>query len=211
MDTEHTGDDFDLLGRAVARVLRDAFAASAATRASAAEQASAFDDALAQARSQVAAVLAAATTEAENIRTQALDDARDIVLGADAEVLAARRLLAEERVRLDDGLKDLVRDVHRSVGTLERSVRSDHLELFERATAEAQMILRQARLHHRATAREVDRMIEAAAQEAADLRHSALADAARVAARVRGVVHIDGPAPEMAEAPQHGRLRPLAS
>lgn len=175
-------DDFELLGKAVARVLRDAFSTAAATRA-----------------------------EAQAIRAQALSDARSIIEGADAELARARQLMAEERVRLDFELKDLVRNVHRAVEALERSVRGDHSQLLERAASEARMILRQARLHHRLTAREVDRMIEAAANEAAALRGTALSDAARVAARVRSVVPMDGPAPDESGSGPHGGLRPLAS
>ncbi|MEJ7801476.1 MAG: hypothetical protein WKF60_13215, partial [Ilumatobacter sp.] len=68
-----------------------------------------------------------------------------------------------------------------------------------------------ARLHHRSTAQEVDRMIEAAAHEAAALRNSALSDAARVAARVRGVVDLDEPQPQPSEDGGGRRLRPVAS
>lgn len=208
-------DDFDLLGNAVARVLRDAFSAAAETRAESAARLVAeervLDERLRAVFAEVEELRTRATTEAEAIRAKALDDARSIIAGADAEIARARQVMAEERVRLDTELKDLVRNVHRAVDALERSVRGDHSQLFERATSEARMILRQARLHHRATAREVDRMIEAAAQEAAALRDSALSDAARVAARVRGVVHMEGPAPDgPAVATQRG-LRPLAS
>jgi F0F1-type ATP synthase membrane subunit b/b' len=241
---EHGGDDFDLLGKAVARVLRDAFAGAAQSRASLNQDVAvfqcnldekldavfaevgelraraqlhhddvtaAFDATLTEARNSIETMLAAAVSEADGIRAQAVADARSTVERAGEEIDRARRLVAEERMRLDGELNDLLGNVQRSIGALERSVRGDHSELIQRATSEARMILRQARLHHRATAREVDRMIEAAATEAAALRDSALADAARLAARVRGVVLIDGPSPEETEAPAHRGVRPMAS
>ena len=214
-------DDFDRLGKAVARVLRETFAAAKdvrsqvqaeqadhvrtftdelgrvlaeirelPSRAAAEQEASRaeFQSTLDEAKRSVEEMLAAATTEATAIRAQAMADAAVIVEGAGAEIARAKELVAEERVKLDGELKDLVRNVHRAVANLEGSSRHDHEALLDRATSEARMILRQARLHHRSTAREVDRRIEAAAAEAAALRKSALADAARVAARVRGVV-----------------------
>jgi cell division septum initiation protein DivIVA len=214
-------DDFDRLGNAVARVLRETFATAADVRTQVrAEQAdhakgftdelgrvlaeirelparaaadqdearAAFQATLDEAKRSIDDMLAAATAEATAIRAQAMADATIIVEGAGAEIARAKELVAEERVKLDGELKDLVRNVHRAVANLEGSARHDHEALLDRATSEARMILRQARLHHRSTAREVDRMIEAAAAEAAALRKSALADAARVAARVRGVV-----------------------
>jgi len=235
-----TSDDFDLLGKAVARVLRESFAVAADVRSTASQRndvdaralderlerifaeatelaaraqrrqdqsGAAFDVALERTRREVEEVVSSAVAEAEAIRAQAVADARTIIEGAQAEVSRAREFVAEERVRLDAELKDLVRTVHRSVSALERSAQGDHDQLLQRATSEAQMILRQARLHHRSTAREVDRMIEAAAREAAALRSSALSDAARVAARVRGVVDLD--AAEEPSAP--ARLRPVAS
>ena len=216
-----SADDFDRLGKAVARVLRETFAAAqdvrTQVRAEQADHAKAFTVELGrvlaeirelparaaaeedEARTQLQAtvdeakrsideMLAAATAEAAAIRAQAMADATAIVEGAGAEVARAKEVVAEERVKLDAELKDLVRNVHRAVANLEGTARHDHEALLDRATSEARMILRQARLHHRSTAREVDRMIEAAAAEAAALRKSALADAARVAARVRGVV-----------------------
>lgn len=210
-----TTDEFELLGRAVARVLRDAFATAAEARQAAAadlagldavlgdiralpakaetERAAdnaAFRESLAQAKQEVDASLAAARSAAEEIRAQAVTDAKAIVDGAAAEVARARELVAEERVRLDGELKALVKEVRRAVAKLEASAQGDHAEMLDRATTEASMILRQARLHHRSTAKEVDRMIESAAAEAAALRKQALADAARVAARVRGVVDV---------------------
>jgi F0F1-type ATP synthase membrane subunit b/b' len=208
------GDDYDRLGQAVARVLRETFAATAEGRAMQAatvndeldgalasiralpetfaahhaEQTAELAATLDEAKRSVADMLAAATEEASAIRVKAMEDAKTIVEGADAEIQRAREAVAEERVKLDGELKDLVRDVRRAVNSLETAARLDHEALLDRATSEARMILRQARLHHRSTAREVDRMIEAAAEEAAALRKSALADAARVAARVRGVV-----------------------
>lgn len=232
-------DDFDRLGRAVARVLRESFSVAADVRTTAArrtevdEQAlddrlqrifaeaselaarasrqqdqstASFEIALERTRREVEDVVSTAVAEAETIRAQAVSDAQTIIEGAQAEVARAREFVAEERVRLDAELKDLVRNVHRSVSALERSAQGDHDQLLQRATSEAQMILRQARLHHRSTAREVDRMIEAAAREAAALRSSALSDAARVAARVRGVVDLDTDEP-----PAPTRLRPVAS
>jgi hypothetical protein len=207
-------DDYDRLGQAVARVLRETFAATAEGRAMQAatvndeldgalasiralpetfaahhaEQTAELAATLDEAKRSVADMLAAATEEASAIRAKAMEDAKTIVEGADAEIQRAREAVAEERVKLDGELKDLVRDVRRAVNSLETAARLDHEALLDRATSEARMILRQARLHHRSTAREVDRMIEAAAEEAAALRKSALADAARVAARVRGVV-----------------------
>lgn len=208
-------DDFELLGKAVARVLRDAFSAAAATRADTAARFEAeerlLDEKLRAVFAEVDELRARATDEAQAIRAQALSDARSIIEGADAELGRARQLMAEERVRLDSELKDLVRNVHRAVDALERSVRGDHSQLLEKAASEARMILRQARLHHRSTAREVDRMIEAAANEAAALRDTALSDAARVAARVRGVVDMEGPAPDRSDPPPQRKLRPLAS
>lgn len=211
-----TTDEFELLGRAVARVLREAFATAADARrlpdieddkaltqllvemralpATHAEQrrteAAEFTASLLQAKQEVEGCLAGARDAAEAIRAQAVADAKTIVEGAAAEVARARELVAEERVRLDTELKALVRDVRREVVKLEQTAVGDHAEMLDRATTEAQMILRQARLHHRSTAKEVDRVIEAAAAEAAALRKQALADAARVAARVRGVVDV---------------------
>lgn len=226
-------DDFDRLGNAVARVLRETFGAARAVRTqvrteqaahtqeftlelarvlaeirelpslAAAEQESnraAFQETLDDAKRAVDEMLASATAEASAIRAQAMADAAVIVEGAGAEIARAKQLVAEERVKLDGELKDLVRDVHRAVANLEGSARHDHEALLDRATSEARMILRQARLHHRSTAREVDRMIEAAAAEASALRKSALADAARVAARVRGVV--DYPQTEAEDEPR---------
>jgi len=235
-----TSDDFDLLAKAVARVLRESFAVAADVRANASKRidvderaldehlerifaeatelamraqrrqyqsSAAFDVALASTRREVEEVMSSAVAEAEAIRAQAVADARAIIDGAQTEVSRAQMFIAEERTRLDAELKDLVRTVHRSVSALERSAHGDHDQLLQRATSEAQMILRQARLHHRLTAREVDRMIEAAACEAAALRSSALSDAARVAARVRGVVDFE--ATEEPSAP--AQLRPVAS
>ena len=226
-------DDFDRLGKAVARVLRETFAAAgevrAQVRAEEAGHAKGFTDELGRVLGEIRALparaeaeqeasradfqatldeakrsidemLATATAEAAAIRAQAMADATIIVEGAGAEIARAKELVAEERVKLDGELKDLVRSVHRAVSNLEGSARHDHEALLDRATSEARMILRQARLHHRSTAREVDRMIEAAAAEAAALRKSALADAARVAARVRGVV--DYPQAEAEDEPR---------
>ena len=210
-----TTDDFERLGRAVARVLRESFTTAADVRAQAGPAPGELDAIVAEMRSlparfqderdaeakSLAAAVAAARQEmdatlegarqaAEAIRSQALADAKAIVDGAAAEVARARELVAEERVRLDTELKTLVRDVRRAVSNLEAAAKGDHEEMLDRASTEARMILRQARLHHRSTAKEVDRMIEAAAAEAASLRKTALNDAARVAARVRGVVNV---------------------
>lgn len=228
-------DDFDLLGRAVGRVLREAFATAADARqatnsdrdaeldrllaemrdlpAKLHEQRSAeaatFAASLADAKQEVADALRAAHEAAEEIRAQAVVDARTIVDGAAAEVARARELVAEERVRLDTELKALVRDVRRAVTKLESAAQGDHAAMLDRAATEAQMLLRQARLHHRSTAKEVDRMIEAAAAEAAALRKQALDDAARVAARVRGVVEVPRPR-DVDELPMQGWKRPAA-
>jgi hypothetical protein len=237
-----TTDDFELLGRAVARVLRESFATAADARQRTeqfqAGQAKAFDvelervlgemralpakvdeerrdeaqrfsASLDEARRTVDESLAAAREAAETIRAQALADAKAIVEGAETEIARARELVAEERVRLDTELKALVRDVRRSMANLEAAARGDHGELLDRASTEARMILRQARLHHRSTAKEVDRMIEAAAAEAASLRKQALDDAARIAARVRGVVDVPNEAP-VDDLPMRGWSRPPA-
>jgi len=210
-----TTDDFELLGRAVARVLRETFATAAEARgamttgaadlealliemralpakveAERAAEAAAFAASLDEAKQEVATAVTEARAAADEIRAQAVADAKAIVEGAAAEVARAREAVAEERVRLDAGLKALVKDVRRAVNKLEAGAQGDHAELLDRAATEASMILRQARLHHRSTAKEVDRMIEAAAAEAAALRKQALADAALVAARVRGVVDV---------------------
>ena len=218
------GDDYDRLGQAVARVLRETFAATAEGRAMQTKtDTDELDAVLAEiralpaqaaadheaAKQSVTEMLAAATDEASAIRAKAMEDAKAIVEGADAEIRRAREAVAEERVRLDGELKDLVRDVRRAVHSLETASRLDHESLMDRATSEARMILRQARLHHRSTASEVDRMIEAAAEEAAALRKSALADAARVAARVRGVV--DYPSEHDAEPQPPSWVRPASS
>jgi F0F1-type ATP synthase membrane subunit b/b' len=231
-----TTDDFELLGRAVARVLREAFATAADAREGMARQhdteldgviaemralpakieqerrdeAKAFTASLAEAKQTIDDAVSAARDEAETIRAQAVADAKAIVEGATAEVARARELVAEERVRLDTELKALVRDVRREVAKLEQSAIGDHSEMLDRATTEAQMILRQARLHHRSTAKEVDRMIEAAAAEAASLRKQALSDAARVAARVRGVVDVPREVP-VDDLPLRGWKRPEAT
>jgi hypothetical protein len=237
-------DDFELLGRAVSRVLRDAFATAAEARERTVQfqagQANAFDVELArvleemralpakvaaereaeaktfaasldEAKREVDDALTAAREVAEAIRAQAVADARAIVDGAAAEVAKARELVAEERVRLDAELKGLVREVRNAIVKLETSTKGDHAEMLDRASTEARMILRQARLHHRSTAKEVDRMIEAAAAEAASLRNTALSDAARVAARVRGVVDVPAEAPaEIDELPLRSWRRPAA-
>jgi hypothetical protein len=230
-----TTDDFELLGRAVARVLRESFATAAEVRATAAPDTSALDGILAdlralparvdaeraaetaaftaaleQAKQEADDALRAAREAAEAIRAQAVDDAKAIVDGAAAEVAKAREAVAEERVRLDGELKALVKEVRRAVTKLEVSAQGDHAEMLDRATTEAQMILRQARLHHRSTAKEVDRMIEAAAAEAASLRKQALADAARVAARVRGVVDVPREQ-DVDELPLRDWKRPVAT
>jgi hypothetical protein len=235
-----TSDDFDLLGRAVARVLRESFATASEARHRTAQfqagqakafdvelervlteiralparleeeraaEASAFTAGLDEAKRTIDETLASAREAADAIRAQALADARAIVDGATAEVARAREVVAEERVRLDGELKALVRDVRKAVTALEHGARADHGELLDRATTEARMILRQARLHHRSTAKEVDRMIEAAAAEAAALRKTALADAARVAARVRGVVDVPREDP-VDDLPLQGWRRP---
>jgi cell division septum initiation protein DivIVA len=230
-----SSDDFERLGNAVARVLRETFSAAADARAldgrqftdelarvlaeirelpmraSAEQEAAAadFQTTLTEAKRSIDEMLATASAEAAAIRAQAAADAAAIVEGAGAEIARAKELVAEERVKLDGELKDLVRDVHRAVGSLETSARLDHESLLDRAASEARMILRQARLHHRSTAKEVDRMIEAAAEEAAALRKSALADAARVAARVRGVV--DYPSEAEAEPRPPAWVRPTSS
>ena len=181
---EHARGFTDELGRVLAEIRDLPARAAAEQEASRAD----FQSTLDEAKRSIDEMLATATAEAAAIRSQAMADAAVIVEGAGAEIARAKELVAEERVKLDGELKDLVRNVHRAVANLEGSARHDHEALLDRATSEARMILRQARLHHRSTAREVDRMIEAAAAEAAALRKSALADAARVAARVRGVV-----------------------
>ena len=216
-------DDFELLGRAVSRVLREAFATAADGREQTARfqegrakdfdveltrvleelralpakvaaeresEAKAFTTSLDEAKRQVETALTEAREAAETIRAQAVADAKAIVVGATTEVAKARELVAEERVRLDAEVKGLVREVRGAIAKLETATQGDHAEMLDRASTEARMILRQARLHHRSTAKEVDRMIEAAAAEAASLRKTALADAARVAARVRGVVDV---------------------
>ena len=228
-------DDFELLGRAVSRVLREAFATAAEARQvterdrdgeldrlltemrelpaklqeQRAAEAATFAASLEQTKQEVADSLRAAQDAAEEIRAQAVADARTIVDGAAAEVARARELVAEERVRLDTELKALVRDVRRAVTKLESAAQGDHAAMLDRAATEAQMLLRQARLHHRSTAKEVDRMIEAAAAEAAALRKQALDDAARVAARVRGVVDVPR-ARDEGELPMQGWKRPTA-
>lgn len=228
-------DDFELLGRAVSRVLRDAFATAADARQTSrsdhggeldrllaemrelpsklqeqrAAEAALFTASLEQAKQDVADSLRSARDAAEAIRAQAVADAKTIVDGAAAEVARARELVAEERVRLDTELTALVRDVRRAVTKLETTAQGDHAGMLDRAATEAQMLLRQARLHHRSTAKEVDRMIEAAAAEAAALRKQALDDAARVAARVRGVVNVP-PSREVDELPMQDWKRPTA-
>jgi F0F1-type ATP synthase membrane subunit b/b' len=189
------GDDFDQLGRAVARVLRDSFDESARVRNAGIADGKLVSD---EARSAAEELLMSARAEAESMRTQALADARLIVLKAHDELASVGEMIAAERQKLDTDVRAMLTSVRRAVGELQREVTEERRQSLERATNEAAMILRQARLHHRTAAREVDRMIEAAAHESTRLRNAALEDAAAVAARVCAVVEL-GDAPVESE------------
>ena len=201
-----TGDDFDRLAAAVARVLREAFTTAEGMRrdglvegleieAALREE---CDSTLADARrlpSQVAqeaeamraALRATADEAAQAVTTliaSAQAEAQAILRTARQELLSVTRLVDTERARLDGELEELVREVRRSVSALEQRAEQQRHEAMERAAKEAAMILRQARLHHRHSAKEAERMLDAAVASANALRNAALEDAARIASQV---------------------------
>jgi hypothetical protein len=214
-------DDFDRLGAAVARVLRDAFqtaedmrrdgiadAGDLAVRVGAEierslQEALALqsrvrreaDDVLESVRSSTASaqlavedIIAAATREAEEIRAAAATEAKEIVELARSVIADANAAVEAQRVTFETDIGRIVGDLQRAVDTMQADNAARRRVALERASAEAAAILRQARMHHRATAAEVDRMIESAAAEAAALRKAARDDALRIAAEVSSVV-----------------------
>jgi hypothetical protein len=216
-------DDFDRLGAAVARVLREAFATAEDLRrdgaADAAELAASVAAEVEQSlraalalRSQVKAetegvlasvrstastaatavgsIVEAAKVEAEGLRTAAADETKAVVQRAKDELARARALAEAERVRFDHELGALTGELQAAVDALEKDVVTRRRVLLEKAKAEAAAIVRQARQHHRAVAAEVDRMIEAAAADAAALRASAREDALRITEQAAGVVNL---------------------
>ena len=230
-------DDFDRLGTAVARVLRDAFATAEELRREGAADA----DGLAR---SVAAAVEGSVREALGLQSNVKAEAEgvlaavrsttssasvavsEVLEGAQVQAAAIRRAAEQDAAMLRERLEvDLARVTavaeaehsrfEHALGTLTQQVRAavDALEddagdrrrlAVERAKAEASSILRQARLHHRSAAAEVDRMIEAAAAEAAALRQAALEDALRITERVGGVVDL-GPPRAVAPAPSRRR------
>ena len=199
-------DDFDRLAAAVARVLREAFTTAEGIRrdglVEALEMQAALreecDSTLADARrlpSQVAqeaeamrAALRATADEAAHavaaLIGEAQTEAHAILRTAREELLSVTTLVEAERARLDGELEELVREVRRSVTALEQRAEQQRHEAMERAAKEAAMILRQARLHHRHSAKEAERMLDAAVASANALRNAALEDAARIASHI---------------------------
>ena len=214
-------DDFDRLGAAVARVLRDAFQTAEEMRRGGIADAGDLavrvggeierslkdalalqsqvrreaDDVLESVRSSTASaqlavedIIAAATREAEEIRSAAAAEAREIVELAQSVIANANAAVETQRMTFESDIERIVGDLQRAVDTMQADNAARRRVALERASAEAAAILRQARMHHRATAAEVDRMIEAAATEAAALRKAARDDALRIAAEVSSVV-----------------------
>jgi len=222
MADTHT-DDFDRLGAAVARVLREAFATAedlrregaadagelAASVAAEVEQSlrsalavrsqvraeadgvlSSVRSTAASAATAVGSIVEAAKVEADTLRTVASDETKAVVARAKDELSRARALCEAERVRFDHDLGTLTGELQAAIDALEKDVVTRRRVLLEKAKAEAAAIVRQARLHHRAVAAEVDRMIEAAATDAAALRAAAREDAIRITEQAAGVVNM---------------------
>ena len=194
-------DPFDRLGVAVAGVLRSAFDTAQDVRDEAAAETldlhvqlkRAMSAAVAEALDAAAASTErarAAAAEIDAARLEALQRAEAAARTAEAELEGVRQLVAVERERFAGEVDELLADLRETLGQLTREMRYDQHALVERASMEARGLLRQARMHHRSMAKEVDRMIEAAATEAAKLRGSALEDAAAVTERVRAVVDL---------------------
>lgn len=216
-------DDFDRLGAAVARVLREAFATAEEMRQEGAESArelaasvaaeveqslrtamavrsqvraetegvlSSVRATAASAATAVGSVVEAAKVEADAVRAAAADETKSVVQRAKDELARARALTEAERVRFEHELGSLTAELQAAVDGLEKDVVTRRRMLLEKAKAEAAAIIRQARLHHRAVAAEVDRMIEAAATDAAALRAAAREDALRLTEQAAGVVNL---------------------
>ena len=194
-------DPFDRLGVAVAGVLRSAFDTAQEVREDAAvgtlELHAQLRRAMAEAVTEALDAAAESTrraqvfaSEIEAARLDALQRVEAAARAAESELDGVRNLIAGERARYANEVDELLTDLREALGQLTREMRYDQHAQIERASLEARGLLRQARMHHRSMAREVDRMIEAAATEAASLRAAALEDAAAVTERVRAVVDL---------------------
>lgn len=198
-------DDFDLLGEAVARVLRQTFATTAGGRADDATLADRLATAelevaelLEEARSvrrralaQADDIVAEARAEAERLRQTAAADAEAIAAIARDEIARARGDVQGAREALDHEVRRMFVSVRRRVSSFETSVVREQHTVVTRAGEQAAAIVAQARIHHAEAAAEVDRMIEAAAREAARLRRAAAAEALRATEDVRGVIELE--------------------
>ena len=231
---ETAGDDFDRLGAAVARILRDAFATAEELRRDGVADAGALAsevggeierslrDALklqshvrreaeevvesvrsttTSAQRAVEEIIAAAHREAEALRAEAADQASALVARAQETLDRATAVVEAERIAFEHDLGRVIADLQAAVDTLQKDNATRRRVSLDKASAEAAAILRQAKMHHRAVAAEVDRMIEAAAAEAADLRRAARDDAMRITEQISAVVHLGNsgrPAPDRA-------------
>ena len=194
-------DPFERLGVAVASVLRSAFDTAKEVREEAGAGTVELHAQLRRMMTEAAteAIEAAAgsterarvfAAEMEAARLDALQRVEAAARAAEAELENVRNLINNERERYANEIDELLTDLREALGQLTREMRYDQHAQIERASLEARGLLRQARMHHRAMAKEVDRMIEAAATEAAALRGAALEDAAAVTERVRAVVDL---------------------
>ncbi|MEA3077326.1 MAG: hypothetical protein QOF60_2234 [Actinomycetota bacterium] len=181
------GDDFDRLAAAVARVLREAFTTAEGLRqgglADAVEMRAVLGDEAAAMRVALRSTADDAARTVTDVLAAAHEEARAIVAQAEAELSTVRGLVEAERSRVDAELSELVHNVRRSVASLRENVERERHTAMEEAANEAAMILRQARLHHRHSAKEAERMLAAASASATALRNAAFEDAARVAAQ----------------------------
>ncbi|MGI8793540.1 MAG: hypothetical protein ACR2H3_10235 [Acidimicrobiales bacterium] len=202
-------DDFDVLGEAVARVLRQTFATTSAGRTDEAMLAERLagaelevSDLLEEARgvrrralSQSESIVAEAKAEAEKVRQTAAADAEAIAAIARDEVARARGEVHAAREQLDREVRRMFASVRKRVTAFDTSVVREQHVVVDRAGEQAAAIIAQARIHHAEAAAEVDRMIEAAAREGARLRRAAAAEALRATEQVRGVIELDEAAP----------------
>lgn len=201
-------DDFDLLGEAVARVLRQTFATTAGGRADDAalaerlasaelEVAELLEEARAvrrRALAQADEVVTEARAEAERLRQTAAADAEAIAAIARDEIARARGDVRGARESLDHEIRRMFASVRKRVTSFETGVVREQHSVVARAGEQAAAIIAQARIHHAEAAAEVDRMIEAAAREAARLRRAAATEALKATDDVRGVIDLDATA-----------------
>lgn len=198
-------DDFDALGEAVARVLRQTFATTADGRADDAALAGQLAEAelevanlLEEARgvrrralAQAESIVEEARTEAERVRQTAAADAEAIAAIARDEIARARGQVTAAREALDHEVRRMFASVRKRVTAFDTSVVREQHIVVSRAGEQAAAIVAQARIHHAEAAAEVDRMIEAAAREATRLRRAAAAEALRATEQVRSVIELD--------------------